>query len=131
MLHELSWYLVNLLAALVRAFVIWGSPLVADNDAATAIRMVPVIFLAFAAIRQVQRWRLVRASGLILMDLYFLFNRLTVFAVKPMTLAELLGNLGMLVVAFALLMPGRPDRPPALIRRLGAWRQRRSERVRN
>jgi len=130
-MHELSFYLVNLLAALVRGFVAWGSPLVAGNDAATAIRMTPVIFLACAAFRQVQRWRLVRASGLVLMDLYFLFNRLTVFAVKPMTLAELLGNLGMVVVALALLLPGRPDRPPALFRRLSAWRQRRSTRVRH
>jgi len=128
-MHELSFYLVNLLAALVRGFVAWGSPLVADNDAATTIRLVPVIFLACAAFRQVQRWRLVRALGLILMDLYFLFNRLTVFSVKPMSLGELLGNIGMVVVALALL-PGQPDRPPALFCRLGAWRQRRSTRVR-
>ena len=84
---------------------------IAGPEVGTVVRMLPVLVLPFAAWRQLRRRRTSFALSLLLIELYFIFNRLVVFALKPLSLAELIGNLGEVWLGVLLLRPRKetPD----------------------
>ncbi len=99
--------LADLLGLSVRWFITTMAREVASPDVATLWRMAPILILPFAAGRAFTRCRFVLALALVFVELYFLFNRLTIFSLKPLSLAELLGNVGLITLAFLLLLPKR------------------------
>ena len=106
------WVVTNLVAAFMRGFQTLGALPIANPEIGTVVRMLPVLVLPFAAWRQLRRRRIPYALSLGLIELYFIFNRLTVFALKPLSLAELIGNLGEVWLGVLMLRPRKetPDR---------------------
>ena len=109
--HLIVWYVVNIAAALVRQFVVYGSVIVVTGEATTLIRVLPVFLLGASVSRLLIRRRWALALFVAAADLYFVYNRLTIFSSKPLAVAELVGNLGLIGLAVLLTLPQRPDRP--------------------
>ena len=108
--NHLVWMLVNILAAGVRWFIQTGAIPVTDKDYATLLRLTPVVLLAGSVYRLLRRRRWVEALFIACMDLYFLYNRMTVFSARPLVLAEMIGNLGLIGLSISLSLPQRIDK---------------------
>ena len=108
-LEVFLWLLTSLIAAFLRGFQTIGAYALASPELGTLVRMLPVLVIPFAAWRQFRRCRAQYGLSLLLIEVYFIFNRLTVFALKPLSLAELLGNIGLIWLGVLLL---RPQTPP-------------------
>lgn len=104
------WLLTSLVAAFLRGFQTIGATTVANPDLGTLVRMLPVLVIPFSALRQFQRRRPSYGLALLMIETYFIFNRLTVFALKPLSLAELVGNIGLIWLGVLLLRPQKPDK---------------------
>ena len=103
------WEFTSLLAALLRQFVAFGGAVVAGPDIGVAVRFLPLLILGAASIRQFRMCRPLLGFALIFTDLYFLYNRLSVFATKPLVLAEVIGMIGLSVLGAWLLMLPRKE----------------------
>ena len=99
---------VQLGALLVREFIAAMGYHVAPAALGTLVRMLPLMVLPFAAARSLWRGAFWLALALICMELFFVYNRLTGFANKPLTVAELIGNGGELLLGLILLTRRRP-----------------------
>ncbi len=109
-LDTAAWLVVNMLAAAVRWVIETGSFIVTDKDYATLLRLTPVWMLAASVYRLMVRRRWIEALSIFALDYYFLYNRLTVFSSRPLVLAEMIGNLGLIALAISLMLPQRIDR---------------------
>jgi hypothetical protein len=107
-LNVFLWLLTSLIAAFLRGFQTLLATELGSPEIGTLVRMLPVLVIPFAAFRQFQRRRLPYGLSLLLIEVYFIFNRLTVFALKPLSLGELLGNIGLIWLGVLLLRPERP-----------------------
>ena len=105
-----AWLAVNALAAVLRWFIATGGMVVTDKDFATLLRITPVVMLAGSVYRLLVRRRWAEAACIAAIDFYFLYNRLTVFSSRPLVLAEMIGNLGLIGLALSLMLPQRIDR---------------------
>lgn len=103
------WLVTNLYAAGVRAFADYGATFIASPDIGAFARVVPIIVLFWATVRQFRRGKVLRGLSLIATLVYFLYNRVAVFNDKPLVLAELLGNAGLILLALTLILPQRRD----------------------
>jgi hypothetical protein len=109
-LDTLAWLVVNVLAAALRWIIETGSWVVTDKDFATLLRLTPVWMLAGSAYRLLIRRRWYEFVAIVAIDYYFLFNRLTVFSSRPLVLAEMIGNLGLIALSISLMLPQRIDK---------------------
>ena len=96
--------LTELIAYLLREGVALLGTVVATSDVAAVWRFAPIVALPFAVMRSFWRGAFGLGVALLGMEIYFVYNRLTVFANKPLSLAELLGNLSELLLALILLI---------------------------
>ena len=97
----------GLFAFVLRQGVEWLAGEVFSADVAIIVRMACIIPLLFGAVRAWKRGYYALAIPLFLIELYFLYNRLTIFADKPMAWAELIGNVGLLWLGVLFLVPFR------------------------
>ena len=104
------WEFASLLAALLRQFVAIGGMVVASADIGAAVRFLPLLILVAAAIRQFAACRPWLGLTLVLVDLYFLYNRLSVFIGKPLVLGEVVGMIGLSGLGVWLLLLPRKER---------------------
>lgn len=109
-LEYTAWIVANIMAAALRWVMLTGAHVVASQDVGTLVRLLPVFMLPFSVLRLAIRRRAGLAVLIAGMDYYFLFNRLTVFSVKPLALAELVGNVCIIGLALVLMLPQRVDK---------------------
>ena len=109
-LETFLWLLTSLIAAFLRGFQTIGATPLASPELGTLVRMLPVLVIPFSAWRQFRRGRPSYGLALLMIELYFIFNRLTVFALKPLGLAELVGNVGLIWLGVLLLRPQIPEK---------------------
>lgn len=107
MLSDLFMVVAGLFAFVLRQSVEGLGYVVVGGVMAVIIRIACIIPLLFGAVRSWKRGYYVLALPLFLIELYFLYNRLTVFSVRPLSIAEALGNLGLLWLGILFLIPFR------------------------
>ena len=105
------WLIVNSMDAMLRGFIEYGSITLADGALATQLRLLPVFLFVASVARLFFRRRYLLAACVLAADLYFVYNRLTVFAVRPLNVAELVGNIGLIGLAILLTLPQKIDKP--------------------
>lgn len=101
-----------LLALAVRWLLSGGGHVVASPDWGLIWRFAPIVVLPFAAWRSLRRGAPLLGIALIAIEVYFIYNRLTVFSSKPLVLAELLGNLGLMLLGLLFITPQKYWRKP-------------------
>ena len=103
--HDLISALVDLLVWLQRGFVEFGSVKILDPVWSSFVYLTGLLSLPFAAGRQFRARRWALAAVLVLLELYFVHNRLTLLSSVQLTRASLVGNLALLGLGLLFIMP--------------------------
>lgn len=100
----------ELIYAALREFQSLMATPLANPQIGSFVRILPILALPFGAMRALsaRAWTSkVLGMALIFIELYFIYNRLTVFAIKPLVVGELIGNAGLMMLGVLLLLPQR------------------------